>query len=81
MSDCDETNVDSISCALAELEQIEKEADAFLDKFDDKFGFLWDVAEKRTPGTQRIEYRYHKSSVKQLRDRMEYRGLHRGAVQ
>lgn len=81
MSDCDETPIDDVSRALAEFEQIEKEADAFIEEFDDKFRFLWDVAEKRTPGTQRIEYRYHKSSVKQLRDRMEYRGLHRGAVQ
>ena len=76
-----ENNTDSVSRALTSLGQIEKEADTFLDEFDTKFGFLWDAAEKPTPGTQRIEYRYHKSSVKKLRNRREYRKLHRGAVQ
>ncbi len=33
MSDCDETPIDDVSRALAEFEQIEKEADAFLDEF------------------------------------------------
>lgn len=75
-----ENNTYSVSRALASLEQIEEETDTFLDEFDNKFGFLLDAAEKPTPVTQRIEYRYHKSSVDRLRDRREYRKLHRGAV-
>ena len=76
-----QNNTDSISLALAGLEQIEKDADSFLDEFDHKFGALLDKATRPVPGTQRIEYRYHKSSVDKLRNRREYRKLHRGAVQ
>ena len=76
-----QNNTDSISLALADLELIEEEADTFLDEFDNKFGALLGKDKRPVPGTQRIEYRYHKSSVDKLRNRREYRKLHRGAVQ
>ena len=76
-----QNNTDSINLALADLELIEEEADSFLEKFDYKFGALLDKAKRPVPGTQRIEYRYHKSSVDKLRNRRECRKLHRGAVQ
>ncbi len=76
-----ENNTDSVSRAMADLEQIEEEADTFLDEFDIKFSALLGKTNRPVSSTQRIEYRYHKSSVDKLRNHREYRKLHRGSVQ